>query len=137
MLLPQLRAELSYTRLNEDNVYVESGFYAQESTSGALSLQQLLFSEKALARLDVQKHLQKSLEARQRGLELEVIRQTTTLYLQTLMAKTLLNIRRENESLMRSNLSMAKERVSAGLTDLSDVYHWESQIAVAQQARIP
>ena len=135
-LFPQITAAVSYTQLNNDNVYVESGFYAEKSTDGALRLQQLLFSEKALARLDIQKQLQKGREAQQRGLELEVVRNTTTVFLQTLIAQTLLDIRRENERLMQSNLNMARERVAAGMSDLSDVYYWESEIAVTRQARL-
>ncbi|MHC3995570.1 TolC family protein [Thiomicrolovo sp. ZZH C-3] len=136
VLLPQLSAELLYTQRNGDNVYVEGGFYAEKSTDGALKLQQILFSEKALARLAVQQSLQKGRRAQQRGLELEVVRQATTAFLQTHVAKTLLDIRRENERLMQANLAMARQRVDAGMTDLSDVYQWESEIAVATQARL-
>jgi outer membrane protein len=136
VLLPQLGAELRYTQLNRDNVYVESGFYAEKSTDGALTLQQILFSEKALAGLAIQKQLQRSREAQQRGLELEVVRRATTAFLQAHIARTLLDIRRENERLMRANLAMARQRVEAGMTDLSDVYHWESEIAVARQDRL-
>jgi outer membrane protein len=136
VLFPQIGADLSYTQLNSDNVYVESGFYAEKSTEGAVKLQQLLFSEKALARLSVQQHLQKSREAQQRRLELEVVRQATTAFLHTLIARTLLDIRLENERLMQANLAMARERVAAGMTDLSDVYYWESEIAVTRQARL-
>lgn len=136
VLLPQLGVDLSYTQRNSDNVYVESGFYAEKSTDGVLKLQQILFSEQALARLAIQKQLQKGREAQQRGLELEVVRQATTAFLQTLIARTLLDIRRENEQLMQANLVMARQRVEAGMTDLSDVYHWESEIAVARQDRL-
>ncbi len=136
VLFPQIGAAFSYTQLNSGNVYVESGFYAEKSTDGALRLEQLLFSEKALARLDIQKQLQTGREAQQRGLELEVVRNATTAFLHTLIARTLLDIRRENERLMQANLTMARERVAAGMSDLSDEYYWESEIAVARQARL-
>jgi len=136
VLLPRLGIDLRYTQINSDNVYVESGFYAEKSTDGVLKLQQILFSEQALAALAVQKELQKSREAQQRGLELEVVRQAASAFLQTHIALTLLKVRRENERLMGANLAMARQRVDAGMTDRSDVYRWESEIAVARQARL-
>lgn len=136
VLFPQIAAALSYTQLNNDNIFVESGFNAEKSTDGSLQLQQILFSEKALAQLDIQKQLQKGRDAQQRGLELEVVRNATTALLRTLIAQTLLDIRRENERLMQANLTMAQQRVEAGTSDLSDVYYWESEIAVTRQARL-
>lgn len=133
VLLPRLTGSLAYTQVNSDNVFVESGFYAEKSTSGALRLEQILFSEKALARLAVQKHLQVAVEAQQRMLELEVVKQATTAFLNVLMAQTNLRIERDNLALTRANLVMAQGRVDAGASDLSDVYYWQSRIATAKQ----
>ncbi|WP_345975935.1 TolC family protein [Sulfurimonas sp. HSL3-7] len=133
VLLPRMTGNLAYTQVNSDNVFVESGFYAEKSTTGALRLEQILFSEKALARLAVQKHLQVAVEAQQRMLELEVVKQAVSAFLKILMAQTNLRIERDNLALTDTNLVLAKGRVDAGVSDLSDVYYWQSRIATAKQ----
>ena len=133
VLFPQVSAELSYAQLNRDNVYVESGFYAQKSTTGALRAQQILFSEKALANLEIQKELHIAVEEQQRTLELEVVKQASTLFLNMLVAQTYYRIQSDNLSLTRNNLELAKGRVQAGTTDMSDVYYWESTISTVRQ----
>lgn len=133
VLFPQISAELSYAQLNRDNVYVESGFYAQKSTTGTLRAQQILFSEKALANLEIQKELHVAVKEQQRTLELEVVKQASTLFLNMLVAQTYYRIQNDNLSLTRNNLELAKGRVQAGTTDMSDVYYWESTIATVRQ----
>lgn len=134
VLFPHITGELGYTQLNSDNVYVESGFYAEKSTAGALKVQQILFSEKALANLEIQKQLHVAVEEQQRALELEVIKQSSTMFLNMLVAQTQYRIQTDNLALTRSNLELAKGRVEAGTTDMSDVYYWESAIAGARQS---
>lgn len=133
VLFPHISGELSYSQLNRDNVYVENGFYAEKSASGALKVQQILFSEKALANLEIQKELHIAVEEQQRTLELEVIKQASTMFLNMLVAQTQYRIQTDNLSLTRNNLELAKGRVEAGTTDMSDVYYWESAIAAARQ----
>lgn len=134
VLFPHITGELGYTQLNGDNVYVESGFYAEKSTAGALKVQQILFSEKALANLEIQKQLHVAVEEQQRALELEVIKQSSTMFLNMLVTQTQYRIQTDNLALTRSNLELAKGRVEAGTTDMSDVYYWESAIAGARQS---
>lgn len=133
VLFPHIIGELSYSQLNRDNVYVENGFYAEKSASGALKVQQILFSEKALANLEIQKELHIAVEEQQRTLELEVIKQASTMFLNMLVAQTQYRIQTDNLTLTRNNLELAKGRVEAGTTDMSDVYYWESAIAAARQ----
>ena len=133
VLFPHISGELSYSQLNRDNVYVENGFYAEKSTAGALKVQQILFSERALANLEIQKELHIAVEEQQRTLELEVIKQASTMFLNMLVAQTQYRIQTDNLTLTRNNLELAKGRVEAGTTDMSDVYYWESAIAAARQ----
>jgi len=134
VLFPHIIGELSYSQLNRENVYVESGFYAEKSTSGALKIQQILFSEKALANLEIQKELHIAVEEQQRTLELEVIKQASTMFLNMLVAQTQYRIETDNLTLTRNNLELAKGRVEAGTTDMSDVYYWQSAIAGVRQS---
>ena len=130
---PQITASLDYSQLNDDNIYVETGFYAQKTSEASISLQQILFSEKALANLEIQKELQVAKEAQQQALELEVIKQATTLYLKVLVSKTYTKIASDNLALTQRNLKLAKSRVSSGASDRSDLYYWESKISSTKQ----
>jgi outer membrane protein TolC len=133
VLLPQISGNLSYMQQNSDNVFVENGFYAQKSSSGAIKLHQILFSEKALGALEIQKKMKAATEAQQRTLEMDIIERATTIFLNTLIAQTYLNVEIENLKLTQANLELARGRVDAGVSDLSDIYHWESRIATSRQ----
>jgi len=132
-LFPRVTGELGYTRLNSDNVYVENGFYAEKSVSGAIKLQQILFSEKALANLEIQKELQIAVEEQQRSLEIEVVKQAMSTFLNVLMAQTYHRIQQDNLTLTQTNFELAHGRVQAGTSDMSDVYYWESAISTVRQ----
>ncbi len=133
VLFPHVSAEVGYTQLNSENPYVKNGFYPEKSSDGTLKVQQILFSEKALANLEIQKKLHVAVEQKQRALELEVIKQTSTLFLNMLVAQTQYKIQTDNLALTKSNLELAKGRVEAGTTDMSDVYYWQSTIASVKQ----
>ncbi|WP_304546170.1 TolC family protein [Sulfurimonas microaerophilic] len=133
VLLPQIRGSVSYTQQNSDNVYVKNGFYAEKSSMGAIKVHQVLFSEKALAALEIQKKVKAATVAQQRTLEMDVVEQATTMFLNILIAQTQLKVEKENLKLTKSNLEMAQARVDAGTSDLSDLYHWESRIATSKQ----
>ncbi|WP_373072867.1 TolC family protein [Sulfurimonas sp.] len=133
VLLPQIRADLSYTQQNSDNIYVKNGFYAEKSSTGAIKLHQILFSEKALAALEIQKKVKAATVAQQRTLEMDIVEQASTMFLNILIAQTQLKVEKENLKLTKSNLEMAQARVEAGTSDLSDMYHWESRIATSKQ----
>ena len=133
VLFPQITGEAEYSQQNSDNVYVENGFYAEKSVSGRIKLQQILFSEKALANLEIQKELQVAIDEQQRSLEIEVVKQAMTAFLNVLIAQTHYRIQQDNLTLTQTNLELAKGRVQAGSSDMSDVYYWESAIATARQ----
>jgi len=130
---PQITASMDYSQLNDDNIYVQTGFYAQKTSEASISLQQILFSEKALANLEIQKELQVAKKAQQEALELEIIKQATTLYLKVLVSKTYTKIASDNLALTQRNLKLAKSRVSSGASDRSDLYYWESKISSTKQ----
>lgn len=128
ILFPQLHAGLGYTQNNSDNVYVESGFYAEKSTAGSIRLEQLIFSERTLAQLDIAKSRHEAIEAQQRLLELDIVYRTASAYLGVLYAQERLTIRQEQLELVRTNYELAQGRVDVGVSDRSDLYHWESMI---------
>jgi outer membrane protein TolC/ABC-type uncharacterized transport system substrate-binding protein len=132
-LFPNITAQIEYLQMNEDNDYVETGSYAQRSTEGGLTLRQLIFSEKTLARLEIQKLAHVSLKEQQKALELDISKLAAETFLNALMAKTSKNIQQSHLRLSSNNLELAGGRVEAGISDMSDVYYWESEIAAAKQ----
>ncbi len=133
VLFPQISGNLSYIQQNSDNVYVENGFYAEKSSLGAIQLQQVLFSEKALAALEIQKKMKSAAQAQQRTLELDIVERATIQFLNILIAQTHLTIEQDNLKLTQANMEFSKGRIDAGISDMSDVYHWESRIATSHQ----
>jgi outer membrane protein len=133
VLFPQLEGNVDY-QLRRDYYPVVSQDLAPEKIwDGSLRLNQILFSESALANLSVQKKLQVALEAQQRTLELDVVQQTVNAYLNILKARTQLDVEKNGLRLAESNLKLAQSRVAAGKADASDVSRWESEIATARQ----
>jgi outer membrane protein len=112
---------------------VSQGLAAEKTLDASLRLNQILFSESALANLSVQKKLQVALEAQQRTLELDIVQQAVNTYLNVLKARTQLDVEKNGLRLAQSNLQLAKSRVAAGKADASDVSRWESEIATARQ----
>jgi len=133
VLFPQIVAGAAFSHLNDDNQYVEIGYSPEKSTAGSIRLEQVVFSERALANLAIAKHFQAAKEAQQRGLELDIVAQASTAFLNVLISKTNVRIQEDNLDLTQKNLQLAENRVQAGLTDAADIYRWESEIALARQ----
>ncbi|MCG3205517.1 MAG: hypothetical protein KCHDKBKB_02239 [Elusimicrobia bacterium] len=132
VLFPQLEGTLNYAARNDDYPYITSGLLAKDTISGSLKLNQVIFSESALANLSVQKKLQVSLEAQQRALELDIVQQAVTKFLDVLISQNQLEVQKNGVQLAQENLRLARSRVSAGKSDASDVARWESEIATAR-----
>lgn len=109
---------------------------AEKSFVGNGSVQQLLYSESAIANIKIQKYLKK---AQQYATEQEVLTQVLnsfTAYFSVLQAKTSATIQSENLKASKTNLELAKLRSNIGASSNSDVYRWESEVANAKQAVI-
>ncbi|MBP9128120.1 MAG: TolC family protein, partial [Elusimicrobia bacterium] len=133
VLFPQLEGNVDYQFRRDYYPVVKTGLAAEKTLDASLRLNQILFSESALANLSVQKKLQVALEAQQRTLELDVVQQAVNTYLNVLKARTQLDVEKNGLRLAQSNLQLAKSRVAAGKADASDVSRWESEIATARQ----
>ncbi|MCF6256831.1 MAG: TolC family protein [Gammaproteobacteria bacterium] len=133
-LWPQLDARLGYSRLNDDSTTVISGAAARQSTSAALTLTQLIYSDAVNANVEIQGYLQNNRVALKRQLELDIIQEAVITYLNLLKAQTFIHIRRENMELSRTNLELAKDRQRIGVASPAEVYRWESQLATSNQA---
>lgn len=128
-LLPTIDASGSYSVINEE----QAVFQAERTLTGALSLQQVLFSEQILAGAKVQAYLKKAEEAANRQTVLDILQNTFIGYFNVLQAKTNLAIQQENLDVSKTNLELAKLSVSLGASNRADIFRWESQVATAQQ----
>jgi len=133
ILFPKITANMTYFQANADNPFVEIGLSPEKRTQGTIRLEQALFSERALAYLEVQKQLHIARKEQQRTLELDIVQQATKTFLNILIAQTHTDILQNNLKLSKAHLNQAKIRVQAGTANLSDVYRWESEIARVRQ----
>jgi len=132
-LFPQLRASIGYSQHNDDSTLVKSGAAAEQSTTAALSLSQLIYSEEVSTNVKIQRYLQSNRQALYRQLELDIIQDATQAYLNVLKAQTLVQIRRENTKLTRSNLRLAQDRKRLGVGKPAEVYRWQSELATSKK----
>lgn len=133
ILFPKITANLTYYQVNADNPFVEIGFNPERRSQGTLRLEQVIFSERALANLSIQKHLHIAQEAQQHALELDVVNNAIRAYLSILIAQTQQGILKNNLMLTQAHLDLAKNRVRAGLANAAEVFRWESEIALTRQ----
>lgn len=134
-LLPQVSAGLTATQLDGASPNVAAGA-AQRSTSGAITVNQILWSEPHRANIAIQEQLQINREAELESFRLDTVLQATVAFLDILRAETQLRVQRDNLRLTRTNLELARDRVRVGSANASDVYRWESELATAQQTAI-
>jgi len=133
-LWPQLNARLGHSRLNDDSTTVMSGAAAEKSTTAALTLTQLIYSDTVNANVEIQHYLQNNRTALKRQLELDIVQEATITYLNLLKAQTFIHIRREDMGLSRTSLELARDRQRIGVANPAEVYRWESQLATSRQA---
>ncbi|MEZ4601287.1 MAG: TolC family protein [Syntrophotaleaceae bacterium] len=128
-LLPQLGIAANGLLIDEDRAEASFGTQAERSLTGALVLEQSLYSERLRTGFDVERHQQKARLQEQRELRLDIAQAASTGYLNVLRAKTLLSIQKNNLRVTRSNLELARRRRDVGFSGPAEVYRWESQLA--------
>lgn len=130
-LLPQLGAEVGATTRHESPT-VSAGLLAKETSDGAISLNQLIYSDTATAALTIQKELQRDREESLHAFRLDIIQAATTAYYQTLNVRALLAVEESNLNVTRRNRELARDRVRVGSSTPADIYRWDAEVARAQ-----
>ena len=100
---------------------------SQYALTGTGEVQQLVYSEAAIANIKIQNYL---LEAQKHATDQEILTQILNAYngyFNVLQAKTNLKIQTENLSVFKTNLELAKIRRNIGQESSADVYRWESE----------
>lgn len=109
---------------------------AETTLSGAGTVEQLVFSEQAIANIKIQQYLQDAQKHATQQVVIDLILDVFNAYFSILQLKANLNIQEENLSSSQKNLELAKLRSRLGYSSNADVYRWESEVANAKQALI-
>ena len=129
---PSLDLSVTGSQINSDraNALFDT---PERQLSGQLTLNQLLYSEEVIAAIKITQYVRKAQEYDTEADVLGVLLDTYIEYFNVLAAKTNLLIQQENLNNSKTNLELAKIRLSVGSSSIADVYRWESEVAVAKQ----
>ena len=105
------------------------GLNPEFSTSGAISLDQTIYSEASTANISIQKDLLKAEQEVYNTDELDAIFDASSVYFNALILKANLQIQSQNLSLTKTNLKVAKQNYEAGQAGKSDVLRFTSEKA--------
>jgi len=117
--------------IDKETAENSSGQAAERSFTGTTTVQQLIFSEQACGGVKISKYLQQAVEQGRNQVALDVILNTTIAYFDVLRAKSNVKIKSNNLKLIKRNLEIAREREKIGYSGISDVYRWESELAIS------
>ena len=130
-LLPQIGVSVGHMRIDADRG--NPLFQSERSSDAELQASQVLYSEDARAAYDIARALERSSDEIYRAAVLDILRSSSSSYLQVLRAKAFEAVQRSNLEVTRANLELAQLRESIGFSGRADVLRWESQIAIDRQ----
>ena len=134
--LPQVDVLALATVIDADRAVASVGRQPQRTLEGGATATQLLFSESAWANVTIQDRVQLSREAQRNVLQLDVLWEAATAYLNVLRANKFEEIQRENLRLTRANLERARIRRVIGAASFAEEFRWEAEIARGRSASI-
>ena len=106
----------------------------ERKMTGELVLDQVIYSERAVAGIRIASYLQKAQEFATQAEILEVLLDTYSQYFSLLASKTVLAIEKENLENFKTNLELARIRVDLGSASRAEILRWESEVAAAKQS---
>ena len=128
-LLPQLDVSLTGVQIDADRAEASFGSQRERTFTAGLGLTQLIWSDELRTQITAQEHSQQALEHQREQLRLDVIAEAAAAFLDILRAKIGENVLKQNLSLTRTNLDLARVRQSIGTANPAEVFRWESQLA--------
>ncbi|KYG72377.1 hypothetical protein AWN68_11465 [Roseivirga echinicomitans] len=134
-LLPSVESSLVASQINEERANAAFN-NPEQALTAKLTFNQLLYSERAIAALKIAEYAQKAQEYKTEAEVLKVLFDTYKAYLNVLSAKTNVLIQKQNLSNTRKNKELAEIRVNLGTSNNTDIYRWESELAIANQSVI-
>jgi outer membrane protein TolC len=136
LVRPSVTASTLAIGIDDDRAAASFGSQPERSLDASLALDQIIFSEPVFANVTIQKRLQESLEVQRDELELDIVQEAATAYLNVLRAQGLYEIQNENLRVTRTNLELAQIRQRIGAAGASEVYRWDSAIATAEREMV-
>lgn len=133
---PSVTASATGTYIDPDVAEISNGQNPEFSTSGAISLEQTLFSEAANANISIQKDLLKAQQETYNIDELDAIFNASNAYFNALISKANLQIQSQNLDLTKKNLQIANQNFDEGQSGKSDVLRFRSEAAQNTQSLI-
>jgi outer membrane protein len=131
-LLPTLDASVAHTRIDADRA--SSLTQAERTASTGISLQQVIYSERAWANHSISQSLFEASKQGQRQDMLDTLESAASAYISVLRAASLEKVRRSNVENTRKNLELARVREHVGLGGRSDHLRWQAQLATDKQS---
>ncbi|MEL6131785.1 MAG: TolC family protein [Bacteroidota bacterium] len=129
-LLPQLSLSTSFVGIDQARSEASFGSTQPYTWSASASLDQAIFVEPLLANLRIQQLIQASRVASQNQTELDVILEVVEAYFNILLARSVVVLQNQNVDNTRINLNLAKNKETVGYSGVSEVYRWETQLAL-------
>ncbi|MEX0273280.1 MAG: TolC family protein, partial [Flavobacteriaceae bacterium] len=134
--LPSVTASGTGSYVDPSLAEISNGQNPEFSTSGNITLNQVLFSESANANISIQKSLQKAQQENFNAAELDLILNASTAYFNTLVLKAGSQIQLRNLDLTKRNLQIAEQNFKAGQAGKSDVLRFRSEMAQNTQSMV-
>ena len=134
--LPSVVAGTMGTYIDPNLAVLTNGQNAEFSTSGAIAVQQTLYSEATNANISIQKDLLESQKQTYNATELDVIFSAANAYFNALILKANVQIQNQNLNLTKKNLQIANQNFEAGQSGKSDVLRFTSERAQNTQTFI-
>ena len=128
--LPQLDFSSTGVFLDKNTVENSFGLRGEFTWTASGNLTQLILSEPALANIAIQKLLYESQQFSQDATELDIVLDVAEAYFGVLLSEAFVDIQRENVAVTRKNYEIALTKEAVGYAGTTDVYRWESQLAL-------
>lgn len=134
--LPSITASGNGSYVDPDLAETSLGQSPEFSTSGNITLQQTIFSERANANITIQKKLQKAQQENFNARELDLVFDASNIYFNVLILKANVQIQQRNLNLTKNNLQIAQQNFDTGESGKSDVLRFRSQLAQNTQSMV-
>ncbi len=134
--LPDVSASATAAYLDPRVAEISGGTNPEFSTSGTVSLQQVIYSEGAGAGITIQDNLQKAQKETYNAAELDALLNASVAYFNALILKTNTQIQGQNLEVTKKNLEISEQNFQAGASGKSDVLRFRSQLAQNMQTLI-
>ncbi len=132
LYLPQLEVSSTGLFLDENTVNSSLGTKGDFNLTAGASMSQLILSEPAMANIAIQKLLQESQHFAEKQSELDVVLDVVTVFFNYMQVQSLVDLQNENINVKQQNLNIAINKENVGYSGESDVYRWETELALAR-----